>query len=77
MLDEAAEKKDWYYGRDIWSNTRKEGDTELQENDRPATLDQKLDKIKKYSDYPKKLNAHDSLADAWWNLKLYKFLEKL
>ncbi len=74
ILDEKVDKKDWYYGRDIWSNTRKEGEVDLQEKDRPATLEEKLDKIKRHNDYPKQDNEHNALDDARWNFRLHNFL---
>lgn len=33
--------------------------------------------IKKHKDYPKQKNEHNALDDARWNLKLYKFFERL
>ena len=30
-----------------------------------------------YNIYPKQTNEHNALADAKWNYKLYKFLNKL
>ncbi len=75
MMDEIVAKKDWYYGRDIWSNTRKEGDMELQEKDRPATLEEKLEKFKRHDDYPKQTVEHVAIEDAKWDLKLHNFLK--
>lgn len=75
MLDQKAAAKNWYYGRDIWSNTRKEGDTELQEKDRPATLSEKIEKVKRHVDYPKQVNEHNALADARWNRQLWNFID--
>jgi len=31
--------------------------------------------LKEYPEYPKQINGHNSLSDAKWNYKLYKFLE--
>lgn len=73
ILDEKAGAKDWYYGRDIWSNTNT-GSRELQKVDYPATLRDKIEKIKRHDDYPKLENEHNALADARWNKKLYEFL---
>lgn len=42
----------------------------------PNTKD-KLKIVKALSNYPKKMNAHNALADAKWNKELYKFIEKL
>jgi hypothetical protein len=33
--------------------------------------------LKEHENYPKKVNEHNALADAKWNLELYNFLEKL
>lgn len=74
MLNDKASAKDWYYGRDIWSNTRVEGDDQLQEKDRPATDKEKLSKMKRHVDYPKQMNEHNALDDAKWNRKLYYFI---
>jgi hypothetical protein len=68
---------DWYYGRDVWSNTRKPGDLQLQAGDRRATLDEKLGKIKKDQSFPKNPDEHDALADARWNKQLYDFIKSL
>lgn len=74
ILDEKAGAKDWYYGRDIWSNTNT-GSRELQKGDYPATLQDKIEKIKRHDDYPQPENEHNALADARWNKKLYEFLQ--
>lgn len=36
-----------------------------------------IEKIKSDKNYPKQENEHNALADAKWNLKLYKFLKSL
>lgn len=77
MLDEKVDKKEWYYGRDIWSNTRDAGDDRLQEKDRPATFEEKLEKIKRHQDFPIQTNEHNALADAKWNMELHKFIQSL
>lgn len=33
--------------------------------------------LKRHIDYPKQINEHNSLKDAQWNFKLYKFLQNL
>lgn len=76
MLDEKAESKDWYYGRDIWSNNPNRG-LGLQEADRQATLEEKLEKIKRHDDYPKQDNEHNALDDANWNKRLFEFIKSL
>lgn len=76
-LDDKVSKKEWYYGRDIWSNTRIQGDDKIQEGDRLASFEEKLDKMKRHDNYPKQTNEHNALADAKWNLELYKFLQTL
>ena len=77
ILDQKAEAKDWYYGRDIWSNTRKSGEDELQVDDYPAPLEDKINKIKAMDSYPKQTNEHNAISDAKWNFELYKFLKTL
>lgn len=76
MLDEKAESKNWYYGRDIWNNTPNRSN-DLQEGDYPASLKDKIKKIKSHDDYPKQNNEHNALADAKWNHDLYKFIKTL
>jgi hypothetical protein len=76
-LDEVTDKNDWYYGRDIWSNTRTEGDNSLQASDRPATLEEKLIKMKQHANYPKQTNIHNALSDTKWNMSLYNFLQSV
>lgn len=73
MFDEKAAAKNWFYGRDIWSNTSRPND-ELQSGDYPASLDDKIKKLKTHQDYPDKFNEHNALSDAKWNFELYKFL---
>ena len=70
MFDEAANKKDWHYGRDIWANRK----GELQEKDRPATLREKIEKLKSHHDYPCQKDEHNALDDARWNMRLHKFI---
>lgn len=77
VLDKKVDQKDWYYGRDIWSNTRQEGDMELQKGDYPASFKDKLKKMKSHDEYPKQKNEHNALADAWWNYELYNFLNNV
>ena len=72
MLDEWVETKQWYYGRDCWSNT---GSTDLQEKDRLATFEEKLTTVKRLKTFPKQNNEHNALDDAQLNFKLFKFLE--
>lgn len=74
MLDEKAESKEWYYGRDIWNNSKNRS-TDLQEKDQPASLEEKIGKLKRHDDYPKQTNEHNALADAKWNKELYEFLK--
>ncbi len=74
MLDIEAQQKEWYYGRDIWSNSKNRSE-DLQPTDRPATLEEKIKKIKQLPGYPKQDNAHNALDDSRWNLNLYKFLQ--
>lgn len=76
ILDEKAGSKEWYYGRDIWSNSKNRS-TNLQEKDQPASLEEKIGKLKRHDDYPKQTNEHNALADARWNKKLYDFLKKI
>lgn len=76
MLYEKAESKDWYYGRDIWSNITNRG-SDLQETDRQATLKEKLEKIKRHDDYPEQDNEHSALGDARCNKRLYEFIKEL
>lgn len=73
MLDEKADSKNWYYGRDIWNNNHNRS-SDLQDADRQATLKEKLEKIKRHVNYPKQTNEHNALADARWNKKLHEFL---
>jgi hypothetical protein len=77
MLDDYADKQQWYYGRDVWSNTRELGDMRLQAGDRLATLEEKLDKIKNIPGFPKKTEEHHALPDARWNMALFNFLQTL
>lgn len=41
------------------------------------TFQECLDYIKSHKDYPKNQEEHSALADAKWNLELYKFLQSL
>lgn len=41
---------------------------------KPATLEQRIAKLKHQEDYPQQYNEHNALADAKWNFQLYKFL---
>jgi hypothetical protein len=72
MLDEVAESKTWYYGRDCWSKRPETED--LQEGDRLATLEEKVKKIKELPEYPKQISSHSALDDAIFNKNLYNFL---
>lgn len=36
-----------------------------------------ISKLSKHPDYPQQKNEHNALADARWNLELYKFLDKV
>jgi len=74
ILDEKAGSKEWYYGRDIWSNSKNRS-TDLQEKDQPASLEEKIGKLKRHDDYPQQTNQHNALADAKWNKELYEFLK--
>ena len=76
ILDEKAESKEWYYGRDIWNNSKNRS-TDLQEKDQPASLEEKIGKLKRHDDYPKQTNEHNALADAKWNKELYEFLKDI
>lgn len=76
ILDEKANLKKWYYGRDIWSNTPNRNQ-DLQEDDYEASLEEKIEKIKSHDDYPKQENEHSALDDAKWNQKLHNFLKTL
>lgn len=40
-------------------------------------LKEKLKKVKQFEEYPIQDNIHNALDDALWNLKLYKFINKL
>ncbi len=68
-----------YEARDCFGNDPDrfmKGD--LQPDDRLATLKEKFKGIKQnHPDYPKQTNEHNTLADAKWNKKLYKFLNQL
>lgn len=83
MLDEVVDKLDAYFGAHIWndSNTVSELLNSLsndrQVKDRKATFDEKLNKIKSLSDYPKNSHEHNALEDALWNMRLHKFIEEL
>ena len=48
-----------------------------QDKDRPATFEEKLEKVKTHYDYPTQDNEHLAIDDAWWNKKLYEFIEQL
>lgn len=79
MLDEFVEAKDWYYGRDVWSNMhgdsiRTIGRGDTQAADYLASNEEKLDKVKKLKEYPKQTDEHNALADAKWNKELYHFI---
>lgn len=76
MIDETCEKLPWYYGRDCWSNTGILGEGPMRVDDRLATFDEKLKKVKELPSYPKQINEHNALDDAIWNFELYKFLQK-
>lgn len=78
ILDEKAEKLDWLYGRDVWSNANRSiytiGTGASQDTDRPATLEEKIKTIKELSEYPTQQKAHNALDDAKWNKNLHEFL---
>jgi len=80
-LDEKVEGLNWLDGRDIWSNSKRSIETigkgQHQEDDKPATFEQKLKVIKELDEYPKQKNEHDAIDDAKWNFELYKFLKTL
>jgi hypothetical protein len=40
-------------------------------------VEEVLQKVKNYPDYPKQTNEHNALSDAKWNFELYKFLRPL
>lgn len=46
-------------------------------NMKPWDLSDKVLFLKRDPVYPKQTNEHDAVADAKWNLELYKFLQKL
>ncbi len=69
-LDEKVADIRWDYHGDIHQN-------DLQKKDRPATLEEKLEKIKKDPMFPKQLREHNALDDAQWNQQLYKFIQNL
>jgi hypothetical protein len=70
MLDEKVELKQWYYHEHILVSMNTE-------KDRPATFEEKLERLKKHQDYPKETNAHNALADAKWNKELHEFIKSL
>lgn len=74
MLDDKAAALHWYYGRDVWSNTRKPDERDLQKADRLATTDEKVEKVKTHPDFPNQNSEHDALDDARFNRNLYNFL---
>lgn len=74
VLDEKAGSKEWYYGRDIWNNSKNRS-TNLQEKDQHASLEEKIGKLKRHDDYPKQTNEHNALNNAKWNKELYEFLK--
>ena len=76
-MDEILEKLQWFHGRDIWSNTRKVGEDDLQEGDYLATLEEKVEKFQKHPLYPPQINEHSAIADARFQKQLYYFLEKV
>lgn len=76
LLDEKVDSLDWYYGRDIWSNTGTPGVGPLQGTDRAATFKEKLNKIKELEQYPTQDNEHNALDDADWNRILHKFMNE-
>jgi hypothetical protein len=80
-LDEKVNRLDWLYLRDTWSNKNMSiytiGKGDQQEKDRPATFDEKLNRLKELNEYPKQENEHNALEDAKWNMKLHKFLDGL
>ncbi len=47
------------------------------DKDREATLDEKLIWMEKLPNYPIQKNEHNALADAKWNLELFRFLKTL
>lgn len=75
ILDERVEKLDWYYGRDIWSNTGVLGQGPIQAGDYRATFKEKLEVVKKrMPGYPQDDNEHSALDDALWNKALHNFI---
>jgi hypothetical protein len=79
MLDEAVEEKQWFYLRDCWSNTHLPGFRDsslLQKDDYPASLEQRLEKVKTLPGYPYLADEHHALKDAIWNFKLHDFIKQ-
>lgn len=80
-LDEKVNNLNWLYLRDTWNNSRMSiktiGKGDSQEKDRPATFDEKSNRLKELDEYPKQTNEHNALANAEWIFELYKFLNRL
>ncbi len=47
------------------------------ENLPELTLKEKVEHFKMHVQYPTQTNEHNALADAKWNLELYKFLQNV
>ncbi len=76
MLDDKVESLKWLYARDChyaFNNIIGEGKSQVA--DRPATKEEKIEKLKSLSYYPKQENEHNAIDDARWNKKLFKFLQ--
>ena len=69
-LDRIANNKAWYYHEHILSSIS-------YDKDRPATFEEKLNRLKAHQDYPQQVNEHNALADAKWNKELFEFLNKI
>lgn len=69
-LDRIANSRAWYYHEHILLSMNCE-------KDRPATFEEKLNRLKTHQDYPKQTNEHNALADAKWNKRLYEFLKSM
>lgn len=67
-LDRIVNNKAWYYHEHILTSMN-------YEKDRPATFEEKLNRLKTHQDYPQQVNEHNALADAKWNKRLYEFLQ--
>jgi len=67
-LDRIATNKSWHYHEHILSSMN-------YNKDRPATFEEKLNRLKTHQDYPQQVNEHNALADAKWNKSLYEFLQ--